>query len=165
MVSAALDADRPARRRLNGRWQSHPRGSRPHGVQWEWRRSAAQQRQRNLRPHRDQVVRSWRMHMRTTIATGVALSFIAASLLAQTVPNTVDAHIAAAKAAAGTEHVAVFNSLCMATEERASSNPAPARAATPAPPPERAKWHTGPVKVFDNLYYLGQSEYSAWAVN
>jgi metallo-beta-lactamase class B len=103
--------------------------------------------------------------MRTTIATGVALGFIAASLLAQTVPNTVDAHIAAAKAAAGAEHVAVFNSLCMATEERASSNPAPTRAATPAPPPERVKWHTEPVKVFDNLYYLGQSEYSAWAVN
>jgi len=93
--------------------------------------------------------------MRTTIATGVALSFIAASLLAQTVANTVDGHTAAAKAAAGTDHVAVFNSLCMATEERASSNPAPARAGTPAPPPERAKWHTDPVKVFDNLYYLG----------
>ena len=52
--------------------------------------------------------------MRTTIATGVALGFVAASLLAQTVPNTVDAHIAAAKAAAGTEHASVFNSLCMA---------------------------------------------------
>src|SRR6476646_8240891 len=103
--------------------------------------------------------------MRTTIGTGVAFGFVVAGLLAQTVPNTVDAHIAAAKAAAGTEHVGVFNSLCMATEERASSNPAPTRTATPAPPPERAKWHAEPVKVFDNLYYLGQSEYSAWAVN
>jgi metallo-beta-lactamase class B len=102
--------------------------------------------------------------MKTTLVIGVALSVMAAGLLAQTVPNTADAHIAAAKAAAGTEHVAVFNSLCMATEERASSNPAPARAATPAPSPDRAKWHTDPVKVFDNLYYLGQSEYSAWAV-
>jgi metallo-beta-lactamase class B len=52
----------------------------------------------------------------------------------------------------------------MATEERASSNPAPARAATPAPSPDRSRWHAEPVKVFDNLYYLGQSEYSAWAV-
>ena len=104
--------------------------------------------------------------MKTTLVIGVALSFMAAGLLAQTVPNSVDAHIAAAKAAAGTEHVSVFNSLCMATEERASSNPAPTRAATtPAPSPDRAKWHSEPVKVFDNLYYLGQSEYSAWAVN
>jgi metallo-beta-lactamase class B len=102
--------------------------------------------------------------MKTTIAFGIAFSCMAASLLAQTVPNTVDAHIAAARAAAGTDHVAVFNSLCMATEERASSNPAPTRAATPAPSPDRAKWHTEPMKVFDNLYYLGQSEYSAWAV-
>jgi metallo-beta-lactamase class B len=102
--------------------------------------------------------------MKTIIAVGVAFTCTAGILLAQTVANTVDAHVAAAKAAAGTDHVAVFNSLCMATEERASSNPAPARNATPAPPPDRAKWHTEPMKVFDNLYYLGQSEYSAWAV-
>ena len=103
--------------------------------------------------------------MKITIAAGVAFSFITAGLLAQTAPNTVDAHTAAAKAAAGTEHVSVFNSLCMATEERASSNPAPTRSAAAAPAPDRAKWHAEPMKVFDNLYYLGQSEYSAWAVN
>ena len=101
--------------------------------------------------------------MRTVL---IGLSFVlgSVSLLAQTVPNTVDAHIAAAKAAAGSEHTNTFNSLCMATEERASSNPAPRANATPAPPPDRAKWHVEPMKVFDNLYYLGQSEYSAWAV-
>lgn len=103
--------------------------------------------------------------MKTSIAVALTLSVSAASLLAQAVPNTVDAHVAAAKAAAGTEHTNTFNSLCMATEERASSNPAPRANATPAPPPDRAKWHVDPVKVFDNLYYLGQSEYSAWAVN
>ena len=102
--------------------------------------------------------------MKKTIVAGLVSSFAAASLLAQTVPNTVDAHIAAAKAAAGSEHTNTFNSLCMATEERASSNPAPRANATPPPPPDRAKWHVEPMKVFDNLYYLGQSEYSAWAV-
>ncbi|PYR65302.1 MAG: MBL fold metallo-hydrolase [Acidobacteria bacterium] len=102
--------------------------------------------------------------MKTTISIGLALSVVGATVLAQTVPNTVDAHIAAAKAAAGSEHTNTFNSLCMATEERASSNPAPRANATPPPPPDRAKWHVEPMKVFDNLYYLGQSEYSAWAV-
>src|SRR5690348_15489669 len=101
-----------------------------------------------------------------TFIIAIGFSFVAATLLAQNVPNTVDAHIAAAKAAAGTEHVGVFNSLCMATQERASSNAAPAAPARPAPPPpDRSKWHVDPAKVFDNLYYLGQSEYSAWAVS
>jgi metallo-beta-lactamase class B len=31
-------------------------------------------------------------------------------------------------------------------------------------PPERSTWYAEPAKVFDNLYFVGQSEYSAWAV-
>ena len=98
-------------------------------------------------------------------AIALAVTFLTANVLGQSASPSIDAHVAAAKAAAGTEHLGVFNSLCMATEERASSNPAPRASATPAAPPDRAKWHTEPMKVFDNLYYLGQSEYSAWAVN
>jgi len=30
--------------------------------------------------------------------------------------------------------------------------------------PPRDQWHAEPVKVFDNLYFLGQTEYSVWAV-
>ena len=30
--------------------------------------------------------------------------------------------------------------------------------------PPRSEWHAEPVKVFDNLYFVGQSAYSAWAV-
>ena len=43
---------------------------------------------------------------------------------------------------------------------------AAAAPATPAvkPAPERSKWYAEPVKVFDNLYYVGMTEYSAWAV-
>ena len=37
--------------------------------------------------------------------------------------------------------------------------------AAPQPsPPDRSQWHVEPVKVFDNLYFVGQSEFSAWAV-
>jgi hypothetical protein len=32
-------------------------------------------------------------------------------------------------------------------------------------PPDPATWHAEPVKVFDNLFYVGEKEYSAWAVN
>ena len=31
-------------------------------------------------------------------------------------------------------------------------------------PPDRSTWYAEPVKVFDNLYFLGQTEYSVWAV-
>jgi metallo-beta-lactamase class B len=42
----------------------------------------------------------------------------------------------------------------------ATSTP-PARAAEP---PDPTTWKTPPTQVFDNLYYVGMSEYSAWAV-
>jgi len=77
----------------------------------------------------------------------------ATSLLGQS-RDTAAAHVALAKAAAGQEHVALFDTTCNPeTGPRAS-------AATPS----RSAWHAEPAKVFDNLYFVGQSEYSAWAV-
>ena len=71
-------------------------------------------------------------------------------------------HIEAARKAAGTEHMAVFDRTCNALTHR----PRPATPAAPRPPgpPARESWHAEPAKVFDNLYFLGQSEYSSWAV-
>ena len=34
----------------------------------------------------------------------------------------------------------------------------------PPGPPDRSTWHAEPVKVFDNLYFFGQSEYAVWAI-
>src|SRR5204862_5363389 len=103
--------------------------------------------------------------MKNTILVALSVALATAGLLAQTVPNTVEGHVAAAKAAAGSEHTSTFTGLCDMTKERASSNPNPApRAGGPAAAPARATWHAEPAKVFDNLYYLGQTEYSAWAV-
>jgi len=84
----------------------------------------------------------------------------------QSGPGSVESHIEAARRAAGSEHLPVFNDLCGSLTPR----PAPAAARGPAPaaqstdPPPRSQWHVDPVKVFDNLYYLGQTEYTAWAV-
>ena len=77
--------------------------------------------------------------------------------------ETPDTHIAAAKAAAGSEWTGLFNRTC------GSLNAAPAapggRGAGGAQATlARGNWHAEPVKVFDNLYFVGQSEYSAWAV-
>jgi metallo-beta-lactamase class B len=82
---------------------------------------------------------------------------------AQTYPDTVDGHVAAAKAAAGSDYAGLVTRLCTPP-----APPAP-RSATPAAPrpagaPARDTWYAKPVKVFDNLYFVGQTEYSAWAV-
>src|SRR5262249_33258883 len=91
----------------------------------------------------------------------------AAAVAAQSTHPRVDAHVAAARAAAGEGFAGVFNRICRgAVPPAAPANPAPARGAAPRPagPPARETWHAEPVKVFDNLYFLGQTEYSVWAV-
>lgn len=90
----------------------------------------------------------------------VVILLAAVPLFAQSPPDTVDAHVAAAKAAAREDHLGLFNRLC---------TPEPARPAAatqkPAPgPPAKSTWEADAVKVFDNLYFVGEKEYSAWAV-
>src|SRR5262245_15923788 len=86
----------------------------------------------------------------------LAIATAATGALAQ--QQTAESHIAAAKAAAGSEHVALFEGLCVR-----EPGPPPART-EPRQVPERSTWYHEPVKVFDNLYYVGEKEYSAWAV-
>jgi metallo-beta-lactamase class B len=69
--------------------------------------------------------------------------------------DAIDAHVAAARQAAGQEHVALFETVCTP-----ATMPRPAA----APPVNRSSWYAEPVKVFDNLYFVGQAEHSAWAV-
>jgi metallo-beta-lactamase class B len=89
-------------------------------------------------------------------ALTAALAGLASSALAQ--QDTAESHFAAAKAAARTDHVALFEATCV-------REPGPPPALTgPREVPERSTWHHEPVKVFDNLYYIGEKEYSAWAV-
>jgi metallo-beta-lactamase class B len=76
---------------------------------------------------------------------------------AQATADAVDSHVAAARTAAGKEHTALFERLCGALTTNGSRTP-------PASPSNRAAWHADPVKVFDNLYFVGQTEFSAWAI-
>ena len=92
---------------------------------------------------------------------------IAALALCQTIagqssPDTTQAHCAAAKAAAGSEHINLYNrfaEVCGA-QPGAAAEPQPRRGG----PPPQAVWHHDPVKVFDNLYFIGTKEHSSWAV-
>ena len=63
----------------------------------------------------------------------------------------------------GTDHVGFFKAL------RATAAASPRRQERPASRPgfgaaAPAQWYAPPAKVFDNLYFLGQTEYTAWAV-
>jgi metallo-beta-lactamase class B len=76
-----------------------------------------------------------------------------------------DAHVARAKTAAGNDYLNLFNFLCLVP----SPVPSPGRSVGAGPRrgggrPEKSAWYTEPVKVFENLYFVGQTEYSAWAV-
>jgi metallo-beta-lactamase class B len=96
----------------------------------------------------------------------MALFFTAALTLAQS-SGSVESHVAAAKAAAGSDFAGVFNRICTEAVPAAAAPAGRGRGTgTPRPPgpPPRESWHADPVKVFDNLYFLGQTEYSVWAL-
>ncbi len=117
----------------------------------------------------------------------IALGFLLAvsTLAAQDANDTPEAHFAAAKAAAGEDFQNLFNFQCYGPGPGGQRTPpgvAPAagargkgapgrgagrgggRAGGPRQPPDRSTWHAEPVKVFDNLYFFGQSEYAVWAI-
>jgi metallo-beta-lactamase class B len=103
----------------------------------------------------------------TKLLAGACLSLaLAATALGQQRTDTVASHVAAAKAAAGQEHQGLFNAMCSETSlQPPAPKPAPAAASgAPRQIPPRSQWYAEPVKVFDNLYWVGQTEYSAWAV-
>jgi metallo-beta-lactamase class B len=103
------------------------------------------------------------------IATGVAAGLSGTILTAQ-VAGTVDSHLAAAKAAAGTIHTALYDRICKEYEKPLAPPPPAGQGrgggggGRQAGPPPASQWHAEPAKVFDNLYFVGMTEYSAWAL-
>jgi len=97
----------------------------------------------------------------------MAKSIVAVALAAALIQNSdsPEAHVARAKTAAANDYLNLFNFLCPAPSPPLSPPPS----TLPGPrrgggPPDRSAWYAEPVKVFDNLYFVGQTEYSAWAV-
>ena len=120
------------------------------------------------------------------VQTVFALLLPISMLAAQNATDTPEAHVAIAKAAAGEDYQNLFNFLCAAPAQRGGGGGGGGGAATGAPrgqggggaaagaprgqgggqrgAPDRSTWYAEPVKVADNLYFVGQSEYSVWAI-
>ena len=98
-----------------------------------------------------------RQHLGLALALAAALAIAEAA--AQPAPDGIDAHLKAAKRAAGTEWRGLLGALCVAP-----ANAPPPDVAPPPPPPNRANWHTEPAKVFDDLYFVGTKDRSSWVL-
>jgi metallo-beta-lactamase class B len=108
------------------------------------------------------------------IAIGLLLAL--STLAAQNATDTPEAHVSLAKTAAGNDYQNLFNFLCTVPAPRGggAGRGAGGGGGAQAPrgqgggqrqgAPDRATWFAEPVKVFDNLYFVGQSEYSVWAI-
>src|SRR5262245_45510357 len=109
---------------------------------------------------------TWEVTVKMLLAGTLAAAVASGFAHAQSSDSRVQAHVDAAKAAAGTDFAGVFNRICREAVplEPPAPRAAAQRGARPPGPPARELWHAEPVKVFDNLYFLGQTEYSAWAV-
>jgi metallo-beta-lactamase class B len=99
------------------------------------------------------------------LAAGLSGTRLAAQSSQAEKNAAVTSHIEAARKAAGKEHTGIFEGICTEFAQPAASRP-PASAKPPRRdgPPDRATWHAEPVKVFDNLYFVGEKDYGAWAV-
>ena len=103
--------------------------------------------------------------MRAAWGGSGAATLVAAAAIAHAsaAPADVDRHIAAAREAAGAEHAGMVDRLCPKSTPPVPGTAAPANAAAPPDPP-RERWHAEPQKVFDNLYFVGMTEFASWAV-
>jgi metallo-beta-lactamase class B len=85
--------------------------------------------------------------------------------LAQTPADSVRSYVEAARAFAAKDHAFVFGRLCETPIKAVNAAPVTEEvpAALPTIDPQR-EWYAEPVKVFDDLYFLGQTAFSVWAL-
>lgn len=103
------------------------------------------------------------MKTRSLLLALLAIPLIDIPALGQADQSQIDAHIAAAKTAAGLDYRATFVNLCFPTPFPAGPRGA-AALLLPRPAPDRAIWYASPYQVFDNLYWLGTRQHSSWAL-
>jgi metallo-beta-lactamase class B len=93
------------------------------------------------------------------VSTLAALAVLSSAALAQNVQSEIDAHLTAARNAAGFDFTGTLARLCVAPGFTTGI-----RDVAPGKPPARETWFTEPAKVFDNLYFVGSKIHSSWAL-
>ena len=104
--------------------------------------------------------------MKRTAVVIFSLSAVLAgtTVLAQAPSSEIEAHVAAAKTAAGQDYRATFVNLCVPNAPAAGGAGRGAAPAGAPQTPERNNWYAPPFKIFDNLYWLGTRQHSSWAL-
>jgi metallo-beta-lactamase class B len=100
------------------------------------------------------------------LALSVCALLPAAGALAGESPrSSVIRHVEAARTEAGADHAFVFGQLCEVPIRAAGAAPVEVKVpgALPSTDPARP-WYAQPVRVFDDLYFLGQTVFSAWGL-
>src|ERR1700728_2847744 len=92
-------------------------------------------------------------------AVTVLASFVGCAF-AQRSPDAIDAHLIAARTAAGFDFTGALARLCVAPV----AVPSTLRDVAPGPAPARDTWFIEPAKVFDNLYFVVSKIHSSWAL-
>src|ERR1700690_3486969 len=99
-----------------------------------------------------------------TINVGAALVLIISlcgpSGFSQSTADAIDAHLVAARNAAGFDFTGTLARLCVAP----AAVPSTLRDVAPGPDPARDTWFIEPAKVFDNLYFVGSKIHNSWAL-
>ncbi len=98
------------------------------------------------------------MNHHTRAALAIAALVGLGGAAAQPAANSIDSHLAAAKAAAGFDFTGTLARVCVLPQT------GPGRDVAPAAAPPRETWITEPAKVFDNLYFVGTKVHSSWAL-
>ena len=103
--------------------------------------------------------------MKVHAAHAVAALFLfspwsGAVALAQNSTDAIDAHLTAARNAAGFDFTGTLARLCVAPP----FVPNTVRDVAPGPAPARDTWYAEPAKVFDNLYFVGSKIHNSWAL-
>jgi len=105
------------------------------------------------------------MNRAVVVLSSLLVTVLGSAVETQAPPSSeVDAHVAAARTAAGQDYRATFVNLCLPAAPPAGR--AGGRGAAPGAPqtPDRATWYAAPFKVFDNFYWLGTRQHSSWAL-
>jgi metallo-beta-lactamase class B len=99
------------------------------------------------------------------LALVAAITCSSAAITAGDPAQSVAQHVEAARRAAGTDHGFIFGRLCEDPIKAIKAAPAVGEvpAELPGTDPAR-KWYAEPARVFDDLFFLGQTAFSVWGL-